>query len=86
MTNHEAIVGYSKSNGYIATELTDKKCTCGSNQFKLFSDDEEGGAFVICSSCTTEQDIENSKEYIEEPYQNITLKGFTMSSSSRQKY
>jgi len=64
------VLRYSNLNGYPIEDYNDLKCTCGSSEFELYSDDEEGGAFVTCKSCGAELDIENSKQNIGECFQN----------------
>ena len=71
MSLKKEIERYSRLNGYPIASYDDVDCTCGNKEFLLYSDDDEGGAFVICSSCKLEKDIENSREYIEEPLNNI---------------
>ena len=62
---------YSEVNGYSISAYESVKCKCGNHQFHLYSDDTEGGAYIICSACNSEKDIENSKKYIEEHTNNI---------------
>ncbi|MCZ4339896.1 hypothetical protein [Shewanella colwelliana] len=62
---------YSNLNGYPATSYEDLICNCGCKELHLYSDDDEGGAYVVCASCGTEYDIESSRTYIEEPQNNI---------------
>ena len=62
---------YSGLNGYPIAEFEQLFCGCGASEFCLFSDDEEGGAFVVCAKCDQEINIENSKRYIEVKQQNI---------------
>lgn len=71
MSLKKEIERYSKLNGYPVSSYEDIRCTCGNNEFLLYSDDDEGGCVVICSVCNTRQDIENSREYIEVAQQNI---------------
>ena len=71
MSLKKEIERYSKLNEYPTSSYEDIKCSCGSNKFHLFSDDNEGGSFLICSVCSTERDIENSRKYIEDAQQNI---------------
>ncbi len=67
----DSINKYSNKNGYPISEYKDVKCPCGNITFQLYSDDDEGGAYVVCSSCGKENDIENSRKYIEYEQQNI---------------
>jgi len=71
MKLEQEILRYSTKNGYAITSYTDINCSCGSSEFHLYSDDNEGGAFVVCSKCRAEQDIENSRGYIKEALNNI---------------
>jgi hypothetical protein len=71
MNLEREIKRYSGLNGYPITQFKHLSCSCGGSEFYLFSDDNEGGAFAICTACSLEQDIENSKRYIEEKQQNI---------------
>lgn len=70
MNLEEAIKRYSEKNGYPTSTYADIQCACGGKYFHLYSDDEEGGAYIVCSDCGEEQDIENSKQYIEEMVKN----------------
>ena len=71
MSLKKEIERYSKLNGYYISSYEEINCSCGSNEFHLYSDDGEGGAYVICSTCKTELDIESSREYMEDPQSNI---------------
>jgi hypothetical protein len=71
MTLESQVTDYSKSNGSIITSFELLACDCGCEQFLLFSDDNEGGAYVVCTSCKNEHDIQNSKSYIESEDHNI---------------
>ena len=62
---------YSTLNGYPISNFDQLVCSCGESKFKLFSDDEEGGACGVCIACGTEYDVENSVSYIESRQQNI---------------
>ena len=62
---------YSVNNGYPISDCMAISCVCGSSEFHLYSDDDEGGAYIICADCGKEQDLENSKKYIEEKVNNI---------------
>lgn len=64
------IARYSDLNGEKATLFKQYSCKCGSDLFKLFSDDESGGANITCIKCNIETSIFNSSEYMEEVYQN----------------
>ena len=62
---------YSKLNGYKATDYSEVVCPCGTKELKLFSDDDEGGAYVLCPQCNQEIDLEESRHYIEVETSNI---------------
>jgi hypothetical protein len=65
------IESYSSTNGYAATSFHDLRCTCVVDRFRLYSDDEEGGAFVVCVACACEIDVCDSRQYIENKSHNI---------------
>ncbi|MCJ8339852.1 MAG: hypothetical protein MJK10_15395 [Pseudomonadales bacterium] len=71
MSLKKEIERYSNLNGYPTTSYEELNCDCGSKEFRLYSDDDEGGAFGICVTCNSEYDIENSREYIEEALNNV---------------
>lgn len=71
MNLKKEIERYSKLNGYPSSSYEDIRCSCDNNEFQLYSDDNEGGCFLKCSVCKVEQDIEDSREYIENAQQNI---------------
>lgn len=71
MSLNKEVERYSKLNGYPISNYEDISCTCGGDEFHLYSDDDEGGAFVICVACKAEHDIESSRDYIEESQNNI---------------
>ncbi len=71
MNLKKEIERYSKLNGYVISSYEGMTCACGNNDFHLYSDDDEGGAFIVCAACKAECDIENSREYIEEAQNNI---------------
>ena len=71
MDLEQSIKQYSEKNGYPISDFVEVHCDCGSNKFHLYSDDDNGGAYIICSKCKKEMNIENSKEYIEEEVNNI---------------
>jgi hypothetical protein len=62
---------YSENNGYPISTYEAISCSCGEKQFHLYSDDEEGGAYVVCASCGIDWEIESSRKYIEQPLNNI---------------
>ena len=72
MSLNKEIERYSQLNGYAIENYHDITCSCGRNEFELYSDDTEGGAFVVCTTCGAEHDIENSRQYIEEITHNIS--------------
>lgn len=49
--------------GYEVHEFRLSECTCGSNQFLLWADDNEGCAKRRCSSCGREHFICDSEDY-----------------------
>ncbi len=71
MNLEDAINKYAKANKYPATRYDAVACSCGSDNFKMFSDDEEGGVYLVCAECGEEHDIENSRGYIEKACQNV---------------
>jgi hypothetical protein len=62
----EEIRRYSELNGYSAIHFADARCKCGHNTFRLSVDDVEGAATRKCASCSAEQAIGDSAEYLEE--------------------
>lgn len=71
MELEKEILRYSDLNGYPIDVYEAVLCSCGCGEFRLYSDDDEGGAFGICTKCGGEIDIENSKSYMEDPIQNV---------------
>lgn len=71
MKLEKEILRYSKNNGYPISEYNAITCSCGAKELYLCSDDEEGGAYVVCPKCNLEQNIENSCQHIEQAYNNI---------------
>ncbi|ELP5730894.1 hypothetical protein QTV44_004219 [Vibrio vulnificus] len=71
MQLEKEIVRYSKINGYAISRYYDLKCLCGSSEFRLYSDDDEGGAYAVCVKCGSEHDIESSKAYMSSVSQNV---------------
>ena len=61
---------YSKLNGSPISDYRDILCVCGGEKFNLYSDDDEGGAYLKCENCNVEHDLMNSKKYIESEFQN----------------
>ena len=51
------------SEGYAVTEFRLSKCQCGSLEFALEADDEEGVARRTCASCSRQHFIGDSGEY-----------------------
>lgn len=51
---------------YPATEFRLAKCSCGSLDFHLEADDEEGGAKRTCAKCGADHFICDSEEYWDE--------------------
>ena len=68
---HNEIRRYSGKVGYIPREVIRQVCDCGDELFALVSDDDEGGAFIRCRKCGSEQDIEGSRKYIRNAVNNI---------------
>ncbi|MET4027387.1 hypothetical protein ABIE59_002922 [Marinobacter sp. MBR-99] len=71
MELEKEIQRYSKLNGYPMDAYEPLVCSCGCRELQLFSDDDEGGAFGICTKCEAEIDIENSKGFMEDTVQNL---------------
>ncbi len=71
MNLEKEIERYSKLNGYPISSYKNINCSCGGKEFYLYSDDDNGGAFLICTASKAEHDIENSRAYIEVPQNNI---------------
>ena len=71
MNLDEEMAIYAKKNGYPIELIEKQTCDCGSDLFTLFSDDLEGGAYIVCSKCKKERDIRDSRMYIENKEQNI---------------
>jgi len=61
----EFLHAYS-SKGYKATEFRLAKCQCGSLEFRLDADDNEGVARRTCVACAREHFICDSDEYWDE--------------------
>lgn len=61
---------YSEQNGSKITEFKLISCDCGSEELLLFSDDENGAAFVECAVCKAQYDLFDSGKYAEEWVQN----------------
>jgi hypothetical protein len=64
------IVRYSKVNGYAATQFSLIVCECGGSEFKLFSDDNEGGCGAECTKCGDGISVCDSADYMEDIVQN----------------
>ena len=54
------------ADGYPIHEFRLSKCSCGSIQFKLAADDNEGTAHRTCETCGLEHYICDSEEYWED--------------------
>lgn len=67
----EKIEDYAASHGLSVDLIEKKTCECGSELFALYSDDLEGGAYIVCSHCGKEEDIHSSREYMENKEQNV---------------
>lgn len=61
---------YADRNGYTVDSWEKQTCDCGSSLWRLYSDDTEGGAYLVCK-CGAERDIQDNKKYIQSGYQNI---------------
>ena len=55
-----------EAEGYAVDETRLCKCQCGSNEFELAADRDEGCAQRICALCSTKHFICDSAEYWEE--------------------
>ncbi len=66
----DEIVRYSKLNGYEATLFHSIVCKCGGDEFKLFSDDNEGGCCAECIRCGDRISVCDSADYMEDIVQN----------------
>jgi hypothetical protein len=62
---------YSTLNGYQISDFTPVICVCKREKLLLTSDDNEGAAFADCPSCNSQIDIQDSRNYAENPVQNI---------------
>jgi len=51
------------AGGYKSSDFRSAKCTCGSDIFYLFADDDEGCAKRTCISCGMSHFICDSEEY-----------------------
>lgn len=59
------VIRFSTLNEYIATRFQPATCTCGSADFLLLTDEEEGVGKRICAECRTEVLLGDSADYIE---------------------
>ena len=59
----EYLKAYSSDSGYKAEEFAISKCSCGSLEFELEADDNQGAAKRICLKCKKEHFICDSEEY-----------------------
>jgi hypothetical protein len=57
------IVRYSQQNSYLAVRFRQSQCRCGSDSFKLESDEEVGAARRICAACATVHLMGDSTDY-----------------------
>lgn len=71
MSIEKEIQRYSKLNGYGISIYDKVVCTCKKSDLRLYSDDDEGAAYLTCSSCGKHHSIENSVQYIENLQQNV---------------
>ena len=67
----DEVASYADENGYPVSRFEPVRCACGQEELLLFSDDDEGGAFAECPSCRTQTDIMNSRDYAQDPVQNV---------------
>jgi hypothetical protein len=61
----EAFLRAYATEGYQVNEFRLSKCECGSLEFALDADDEEGVARRTCAACSREHFIGDSAEYWE---------------------
>lgn len=57
------LVRYSKSNVYEAVKFNQSTCACGSDAFRLASDEEAGAARRCCAACGATQWMGDSASY-----------------------
>lgn len=65
------VLRYSKLNGYPVSRFEAVECGCNQEELLLFSNDNQGGAFAECPTCSSQIDIMNSREYAEDPDHNV---------------
>lgn len=71
----EEIKRYSSSSSRMPTKFDNYACSCGNEEFKLYSDDNEGGCGIVCPKCEQGISIFESADYMEEVAQNTCLCG-----------
>ncbi|WP_282296902.1 hypothetical protein [Stenotrophomonas sp. PS02289] len=59
------VTRFSTLNEYIATRFHPATCACGSLDFLLLTDEEEGAGKRVCAECRTEVLLGDSADYIE---------------------
>ena len=62
----EAVLRYSRDNGYPAVHFADAVCSCGGRVFALLLDDTQGAAMRTCRDCGADHPIGDSGEYLED--------------------
>jgi hypothetical protein len=62
----EAVVRYSRENGYEATRFCASTCECGGRTFKLETDEEAGAARRVCAQCDQAVLMGDSAQYADE--------------------
>jgi hypothetical protein len=61
----EELLGYAKGS-YLPTQFADAVCQCGSLQFTLLLDEDEGAVVRTCTLCQQVHPIGDSGEYLED--------------------
>lgn len=61
----EELLDYSASC-YVAKHFADAACECGSREFRLLLDENEGVAVRICRQCQLQHPIGDSEKYLEQ--------------------
>jgi len=62
----EALIAFSRKNGYMATCFADAVCTCSGRIFKLQADDDAGVAVRHCIGCGNVHVMADGAEYLDE--------------------
>jgi hypothetical protein len=58
------LIRYGKLDDEVPTQFKDVRCTCGSTNFRLQMDEEQGAAIRTCTSCGAAHAIADSDEYL----------------------